>query len=228
MIFSELPSGKTVDGNEIEAFKTDIKAKKHLYLIGGTHGDEVESVYVLRQLFDWMKTEHAVKDLPIIVVPILNVDGYRAQTRVNAHGVDLNRNLPTSDWNKEFKKIKYHPGPAPLSEPENQYLCKLFEKYTPGFIISFHSWKPVINYNGDSQDIAMFISGFNEYPVAGDIGYLTPGSLGTYVPEKYKAGVITFECPTLEEKPSLKEIWKDNEEGLKRLFTENVIAKKLV
>jgi protein MpaA len=228
VIFDEVESGETVGGNEIEVFKTNIKSKKYLYLIAGTHGDEVEGVYVLKQLFDWIKTEHSLKDLPLIVIPILNVDGYKAQTRVNANGVDLNRNLATSDWIPTATKERYNPGKTPMSEPENKFLVKLFDKYKPGFIISFHSWKPIINYNGDSQDVAKFLSIHNEYPVAGDIGYITPGSLGTYVPEKYNAGVITFECPTLEQIPSLKEIWKQNEKSLKELFLSDLITKKLV
>src|SRR5690606_4829252 len=127
MIFSELESGTSVEGHPIPVFKTDIKANKYLYLIGGVHGDEVEGVYVLKELFQWLKNEHSLKDLPIIVVPILNVDGYRAQSRVNAHSVDLNRNLPTKDWAPGFTQARYNPGSKALSEPENQFLVKLMD-----------------------------------------------------------------------------------------------------
>src|SRR6476620_7072801 len=109
MIFSELESGTSLEGHPIPVFKTEIKAQKYLYLLGGVHGDEVEGVYVLKELFSWLKTEHALKDLPMIVIPILNVDGYRTQTRVNAHSVDLNRNLPTKDWTAKVTQPKYNP-----------------------------------------------------------------------------------------------------------------------
>lgn len=229
MIFADIESGVSVEGREIHAFKTDLKSKapKYLYLIGGTHGDEVEGVFVLKELFDWLKTEHALKDMPMVVIPILNVDGYRTQTRVNAHSVDLNRNYPTKDWTKECKKPRYYPGPKPLSEPENQYLLKLFEKYKPGLILSFHTWKPMVNYNGDCKDIAEVITNHNNYELTPDIGYPTPGSLGTFVNEKYKVGVITFECPELKDKPSLKHIWKENEEGLKAFFKSDLLHKYL-
>jgi murein peptide amidase A len=228
MIFSELESGKSREGLSIPVFKTDIKAQKYLYLIGGVHGDEVEGVYVLKELFNWLKLEHSLSDLPMVVVPILNVDGYRTQTRVNAHSVDLNRNLPTKDWSAQFSQPKYNPGPTPLSEPENQFLIKLFDKYRPGLIISFHTWKPILNYNGDCFDVAEFLNKYNHYEMAGDIGYPTPGSLGTYAVEKYHSPVLTFECPELKtHRESLKDIWVENEKGLKDFLQSELLIKKL-
>ena len=228
MIFSELDSGESVEGHPIPVFKTDIKAPKYLYLIGGVHGDEVEGVYVLKELFQWLKLEHSLKDVPMIVIPILNVDGYKNQTRVNAHSVDLNRNLPTKDWSGVFKEARYNPGAKALSEPENQFLVKLMDKYKPGFILSFHTWKPILNYNGDCKDVAEYLHGFNNYEMASDIGYPTPGSLGTFAVEKYQSPVLTFECPELKKhRDSLKEIWKENEEGLKGFFQTDLIKKKL-
>ncbi len=227
MIFTELEPGRTVEGHPIQAYKTDVKAEKYLYLLAGTHGDEVEGIHVLKELFNWLKHEHSLKDLPIVVVPILNLDGYRASTRVNAHMVDLNRNYPTKDWTPEATEKKYNPGPKALSEPENQFLVKLLDKYRPGFIISFHTWKPILNFNGDCQDVAEFLSAYNKYPIAGDIGYPTPGSFGSFVPEKYGAGVLTFECPPLSDELSLKEIWQENEQSLKDFMQSELLLKKI-
>jgi protein MpaA len=228
MIFSEIESGTSLEGHDISVFKTDIKASKYLYLIGGVHGDEVEGVYVLKELFSWLKQEHSLKDLPIVVIPILNVDGYRTNSRVNAHLVDLNRNLPTKDWSTAHSKPRYNPGPKPLSEPENQFLVKLLDKYRPGMILSFHTWKPILNYNGECRDIADFLAKSNNYETASDIGYPTPGSLGTFATEKYNCPVLTFECPELKKhRETLKEIWQENEKGLKDLFGTDLIWNKL-
>lgn len=227
MIFSELAPGKSVEGSPIEALKSDASGQKFLYLMAGTHGDEVEGVYVLKQLFEWLKEDHSIKEIPTIVIPILNPDGYRAQSRVNSQGVDLNRNYPTEDWSEKYTQDKYNPGAEPLSEPENKFLEKLFQKFHPGLIISFHSWKPILNYNGDAQDIAEYLSSYNQYSIAGDIGYPTPGSLGTYVPTKYGAPVLTFECPTLKEDLTLQNIWDENEKGLKHLLQSELLIKKL-
>jgi protein MpaA len=227
MIFTELEPGKTVEGHQILAYKTDVKAEKYLYLLAGTHGDEVEGIHVLNELFNWLKHEHSLRDLPIVVLPILNVDGYRASTRVNAHMVDLNRNYPTKDWSAVASQPKYNPGPKALSEPENQYLVKLLDKYRPGFIISFHTWKPILNFNGDCQDVAEYLSTYNKYPIAGDIGYPTPGSFGAFVPDKYKSGVLTFECPPLSDDLGFKEIWNENEKGLKDFMQSDLLLKKI-
>ena len=228
MIFSEIEKGTSLEGHTIPVFKTDIKASKYLYLMAGVHGDEVEGVYVLKELFNWLKNEHSLKDMPIVVIPILNVDGYRAQSRVNAHLVDLNRNLPTKDWTPEQTQAKYNPGTKALSAVENQFLVKLLDKYKPGMIISFHTWKPILNFNGDCQDIAEYLHTFNKYEMAGDIGYPTPGSLGTFGVEEYNSPVLTFECPELKtHRESLKDIWKENEEGLKKIFSTDLIWNKL-
>ncbi len=226
MIFTEMSPGQSVEGVDIPAFKTDVKAKNYIYLIAGTHGDEVEGVYVLQKYFEWLKEDHDLEELPLIVIPILNVDGYKQGTRVNSHAVDLNRNYPV-EWSPDFKKKKYNPGPSALSEPENIFLKKLFDKFKPAIILSFHSWKPIINYNGDSEDIAKAIGNLNGYPIADDIGYETPGSLGSFVPTEYNAGVITFECPPFSEEKPLQAIWEENEDALKNLFSSGLLKQKL-
>jgi len=217
MNFLELKSGTSVEGQEIKAFKAEEKGAKCIYLIAGVHGDEVEGVFVLKQLFSWLQ-ETDDHTIPLLVIPTLNIDGHRCGARVNAHGVDLNRNLPSDNWSNDFKEQKYNPGNKPLSEPENQFLVNLFDKYPPLFIISFHTWKPLLNYNGDCIDIANFLSRHNNYSVEGDVGYETPGSLGEYAPKKYNSPVLTYELPKIDTGLSLNDIWLQNHFGLKKLF----------
>ena len=225
MIFSELPSGKSVSGDPIQAFRhyvTKNSKDLYIYLIAGVHGDEVEGVYVLEQLYQWIQKQDCF-GIPFITVPILNPDGHRMRTRVNAHEVDLNRNLP-SNWQASYKQKRYFPGTMPMSEPENIFLDELLAKYTPGLILSFHSWKPMLNYNGNIKKVADFINKFNQYPVQDDIGYPTPGSLGQYSVAEYNCGVLTFECPTIaDSQMSLQQIWQESEQGLKSLLTSDLI-----
>lgn len=229
MNFIEIKPGLSVEGDEIKAYKTEPKSPKYIYLMAGVHGDEVEGVYVCAQLFEWLKNNEELQ-IPLVVIPILNVDGHRHGTRTNAQGIDLNRNLPSQNWSKEAREPKYNPGEKALSEPENQYLVKLFEKYPPAFILSVHSWKPMINYNGaQCEEAAKIMHEHNQYPMVDDIeGHPTPGSLGEFGPEKYKSPVLTFECPLLAEKP-LKEIWKENEKAFKALlqspYLKNLVKK---
>lgn len=225
MNFRELKAGKSVAGEEIKAFlSTPSKKPKYFhYLIAATHGDEVEGAYVLDQFFDWLKTETEI-DLPLVIIPIHNIDGYRAGTRTNANGVDLNRNFPAVSWSKDYKDKKYNPGLTPLSEPENIFLNELFKKYPPKVIFSFHSWRPFINYNGDGEEIASYLAQFNNYEILADIpGHSTPGSLGEFAPEKFGSIVITLEMPRITNDLDLKQIWSENETGLKQLFSSEIL-----
>lgn len=226
MNFTELRSGSSVEGSEIKAFRSETQGDKYVYLMAGVHGDEVEGVYVVDQLFQWLKEQDF--EIPMVVIPVLNVDGYRAGTRVNSHGVDLNRNLNTECWESEASEAKYFPGSAPLSEPENKYLIKLFEKFTPGLILTVHSWKPIVNYNGDCEDLAKFMAERNGYEIADDIGYPTPGSLGTYGSVNLKCPVMTFECPTLSDEITLKQVWQENESAFKDIFNAKQYERFLI
>jgi len=221
-----LKPGFSVEGDEIQGFKTEQKNNRYIYLMAGVHGDEVEGVYILKQLLDWIESDEGDEiQLPMVIIPILNIDGYRGGTRTNSHEVDLNRNLPSENWTKEAREKKYHPGPNALSEPENQFLNKLFNKYPPAVILTFHSWKPLLNYNGDDcLKIAQLLARYNSYQVVADIeGHPTPGSLGEYAPEKFNAQVLTFEAPLIQSGKSLKEIWSENENGLKTLIKSDLL-----
>ena len=227
MKFTEIESGTSVKGEKIRCFKSENAnlsvGTKYNYILGAVHGDEVEGAHMALELFNWLSSSTEI-DMPIIVVPVVNVDGFKEKMRVNGNGVDLNRNLPSKQWTPEAREAKYFPGTAPLSEPENKFLVSLFEKYPPRFILSFHSWYPVINYNGKCKEIAEFLATFNKYPIEADfLSHPTPGSLGEFAPQTYGAPVLTFECPVISESLTLEDIWKENEEGFKKLFTSKII-----
>lgn len=226
MIFKDLRPGTSVEGDEIQAFVSKQTTDSFVYLMAGVHGDEVEGMYVLKKLFSWLQDEEGI-DISLVVIPVLNVDGHRLGTRVNAHGVDLNRNCPSQAWSPTVTEAKYNPGPSPLSEPENKFMDELFKKFPPHFILTFHSWKPLLNYNGDCKNIADFLSRYNSYDVDDDVHYPTPGSLGQYAPEQYSCPVLTFECPVLADDVALEDIWKENEAGLKALMHSELLNKKL-
>ena len=76
MEFLSLKPGRSVEGDEIPCFRSENKASNYVYLVAGTHGDEVEGVYVLQQLFDWLKEDEDV-NLPFIILPISNTSSER-------------------------------------------------------------------------------------------------------------------------------------------------------
>ena len=177
------------------------------------HGDETEGV---RFLWDFAKeypsTISPYKDIAIYLLPVLNPDGVISRKRQNARGVDLNRNLPTKDWRKEYTEEKYYPGEKPLSEKENQVLVELIKRYKPQYILTLHSYskKALINPNGKNAIyFAKPISQRLSYPIEEDMGYPTPGSLGTYAGEERGIPTITFEFLRGEPHKGLYQRFKD-------------------
>lgn len=129
----------------------------------------------------------------IVVMPLVNPDGYKAGTRRNARGIDINRNFPTKDFGSEEEKPG---GTVPASEPETQAILDVVSRYKPDLIVTLHSSLACVNYNGDcAVPVAERMSGICGLPVKGDIGYPCPGSMGTYYGWERDLPVITLELP---------------------------------
>lgn len=168
------------------------KHGKKILILGGVHGDEIEGVQAAHGLLGSF-----LKNFPYnyqaTLVPCLNVDGLHLGQRKNAAQVDLNRNLPTADWSSQFTKESYYPGTQANSEPENQCLVDYIKTYAPHFILSLHSWIPLLNTNGDCKRFAKVVSSHTGYVITDDIGYPTPGSLGTYAGIERNIPTLTYE-----------------------------------
>lgn len=184
--------GHSVSGLPIQAYEWGSSFKTHILIIGGVHGNEMEGVHLSHALLGDFQKEFPYS-LRVTLIPMLNIDGALQGKRVNENQVDLNRNLPTKDWTDQFDQQKYYPGIKPNSEPENQALIKYIESQPPQLIISLHSWKPMLNVNGDCSPEAEVISKHTGYAITEDIGYPTPGSLGTYCGLERKIPTITYE-----------------------------------
>ena len=223
MQWNALNPGQSVKGNPIRAYNSFVSGESWLYLLGGVHGDEIEGMDVLERLMECLAGEWDWNG-NCIAIPVLNPDGKEAGRRTNEQGVDLNRNLPASSWCEDTRGPDYFPGSHPLSEPENLFLDSLFKQYPPQLIMSFHSWKPMLNYNGDCREVAEFLGRYNQYSVCGDIeGHPTPGSLGDYGPEVYGCPVLTLEFPKLSSGVTLERIWQENASGFKALFGSELL-----
>src|ERR1700677_4500515 len=139
--------GTSALGMAIPAFKFG-KQGPEVLILGGVHGNEVEGTTAAYGLLEKFNTKYDYK-ITMTLVPAFNLDGVITQTRLNGNGVDLNRNLPTKDWNPKAFDPKYPPGPSPMSEFENQALVQFLEGQKPKFILTLHSWHPLLNVNGD-------------------------------------------------------------------------------
>ena len=176
----------------------------NVLVIGVFHGDEPQGNYLIREY---------VKQNPetnLLMLPCLNKSGFDKGSRVNANGVDLNRNFPTKNWEKTDKN-EFYGGDKPASESETKFLIDLINNYSPKIILTLHAPFKVVNYDGgeDAKKVAEDISKLIDYPVEGDIGYPTPGSFGTWAGVERGISTITLELDeevdvkTLEE-PVLK------------------------
>jgi len=208
--------GHSVSGLSIMAYEWGEK-RPHILIMSGVHGDEVEGVYVGYRLLGEFCKNYSYQ-MKLTLIPFFNPDGILQNRRTNENLVDLNRNLPTKDWTKSFSKEKYHPGFEPNSEPENKILVNWIEKNKPQFIISLHSWKPVINVNGDCSPEAEVLSRETGYEIAEDIGYPTPGSLGAYAGKERNIPTITYE---IERGAKFQDILKLHTPALKKALEKS-------
>lgn len=167
------------------------KIHPKILILGGVHGDEPEGVVCARGLLQKFIENFDFK-LNLILIPEFNPEGVLLKTRGNSNKVDLNRNLPTKDWSPVAATARYFPGPKALSEKENQALVQLIETEKPDVIFSLHSWKPMLNTNGQLPE-AQIISEMTGYKIEPDIGYPTPGSLGTYAGLEKNIPTLTYE-----------------------------------
>jgi protein MpaA len=191
---------------------------KSVFILGGTHGVEPQSSFVAEELARDLKLKAitdiayqnyfhfyhgTISQIDFRIIPDLNRYGLSNKTRGNAHGVDLNRNMPSINWSSSYVDLAYFPGMHPASEIETKLLVSILEQKKPDLIISIHTNHyvkhhnpPQVNYDGplDSwgHDRAKILADMLELPFTHDIGYATPGSLGSYSKDHQ------ISCATLE------------------------------
>ncbi len=193
--FHDLGSiGSSAAGNPIWGKHFKGKGERVLF-IGGVHGNETEGIAATRGFHEefFLRGRALTSDRDVYFIPILNPDGFLKFSRHNGNGVDLNRNMPTADWKQNDPSEKYYSGPSAASEPETRLLMNVLEDFKPEFIVSLHSWKPMFNVNGPAHSYAARMHAALAYEITEDIGYPTPGSLGTYSGWERKVPTITFE-----------------------------------
>jgi protein MpaA len=184
--------GKSVKGTPITAAIYGT-GKKLVIVFGGIHGNESDSSIVAKALMGSLVQEFVPEELTIIIVPDSNPDGLFANTRVNARGVDINRNFPSASWRSEYQDEYQFPGMQPASEPETRAIMNLLATSPPDFIITLHAALGCVNWDGPGEPLARVISNVNGYPLCPYLGYETPGSLGTFMGVDKKLPVVTIE-----------------------------------
>ena len=188
-------------------------------VLGAIHGDELSSASVA---FHWM----ALAQDPLITVPqpihwrfvpVLNPDGlfHQPPRRMNANGVDLNRNFPTPNWERDAaiywnervrKDPRRWPGPQAMSEPETKFVHAQMVDFKPDLIVSIHAPYGVLDFDGPSVPPSKLGRLYLD-----QVG-IFPGSLGNYGGVHKGVPVVTVELPNAMRTPldgEMRQMWVD-------------------
>jgi protein MpaA len=114
-------------------------------VVGCIHGNETAGIAIARAL-----ERIDPRDVDLWIVPDLNPDGVAADTRGNAHGVDLNRNWP---WRWRAMSGVYASGPRPLSEREARIAHRLILRLRPRVTIWFHQHLDMVWASGGDRRV---------------------------------------------------------------------------
>ncbi|SEQ46380.1 Zinc carboxypeptidase [Hyunsoonleella jejuensis] len=123
--------GKSVLGDDIFSITIGHGPKKIL-MWSQMHGNESTTT---KAIFDLLNTcvsnepitNGILKACTLCIIPILNPDGAKAYTRVNANRVDLNRDAQNR------------------SQPESNVLRKVFEDFKPNFCYNLHGQRTIFS-----------------------------------------------------------------------------------
>jgi protein MpaA len=128
--------GSSVHDRPLKA-KVDGEPAAHrtVLVVGSIHGNETQGHRVIRRLRRHYGDR--LDDVALWTVMTVNPDGVAANTRGNAHSVDLNRNF-SENWKPIPPSSGYYSGPKPFSEPETKSVRGLLRDIRPDVTIWYH------------------------------------------------------------------------------------------
>ena len=182
--------GNSVLGKEIYSIKIG-KGKRDILLWSQMHGNEPTATGAIFDLINYFDNNYKTKFVSKLIneftftfVPMLNPDGAKAWTRVNALNIDLNRDAVAKQ------------------APESKILWKLLEELSPDYSFNLHDQRNIFNVgdtnktatisflsasfdetravNNDRKLTMSLIAGMNDA-----VQNLIPGCVGRYTDEFY-------------------------------------------
>jgi murein peptide amidase A len=188
----------------------------------GIHGDEITPIKFCFDILHELNSKYNhpdFKDTLVVVYPIANPDSFFRDrpTRTNSRGVDVNRNLPTKDWEADALRLwrtrhrsdpRRYPGERAMSEPETVTQVNLIRRYGPQKIISVHAPLTILDYDGPveitpqfgevgsraSELLIQMSKKADGYQVRNFPFF--PGSLGNYAGNERGIPTYTLELPS--------------------------------
>lgn len=138
-LFEICVEGKSVENRDVKSVRIGSGDKKIL-MWSQMHGNESTTTKAILDLLLFLdsgneKAESFLNAFTLLIIPIVNPDGAFAYTRVNANGVDLNRDA------------------IDLSQPESKILRRVFDEFCPDFAFNLHDQRTIFGV-GDEEHVA--------------------------------------------------------------------------
>jgi protein MpaA len=202
--------GASVQGRGLTAYKFGNGSTKIVF-IGGLHGNEKSSVLTLNSWIDELERnyQNIPADKSVIVIPNASPDSYVSSSRLNANGVDLNRNFPSYNWQSGVHipggvYLENGGGISALSEPESNALANYLINSAPRLVLTYHATAGAVIYNeaGDSSTYSSVysnLSGYSNISSAEEDGlfnYPTTGELEDWLRDKRNVPTLLVELAT--------------------------------
>lgn len=144
--------GTSVQGRPITAVHrwTD-GATNRVVVLGQMHGNEKVGVDIARRV----ESAPLPANTDLWIIATMNPDGNAAGTRVNAAGVDLNRNF-AHRWIRADEGTGTFSGLAEMSEPETRAVTDLITRVQPRLTVSYH--QPLFGVDTSGEPSARWLA----------------------------------------------------------------------
>jgi murein peptide amidase A len=203
--------GYSVAGRPIDVYTFGTGEREYLIVAGIHGGYEGNTVALANELIIYLNEhpELIPNDATLYIIRNMNPDAEARSDgvdgRVNNHGVDLNRNFPSSNWAEDWDRAGcwiYRPttgGTHGGSEPETRAVMNFIAARKITALISYHSaalgiFPGGVPWEEDSKRLASTMSFVTKYPYPPvDTGCVYTGTLADWAVERGVGAAVDME-----------------------------------
>lgn len=200
--------GYSVHGRPMLAYYFGTNGGATMLFTGGIHGSEPSSTDTMNAWVDYLRANayRIPAGKQIVIIPNMNPDGIAAGDRLNANAVNLDRNYPTDDWQKNIDTVGGYlaggGGSSPGSEPETKAAMAAISGLSIKLSISYHAQGSLVgsnNYSSADNYAHRYASavgyGNMSHNAEETMGYAITGEFETWLAERGVPAIL-IELPT--------------------------------